>query len=377
VRTVIDGEYYYSSRAVTFYLTGYLPTLSPTVKDVSIPTTQLTGDENTIIKGYNIVEYAINAQAKKGAYIVEQGVTCGGKVSTTATGELNNVEDNEFYFYVKDSRGYVVNRIITMDMINYIPLTCNQTVTMEVTSDTWAIARLNISGNYYNGGFGAMDNSLSLRVKYTIGDYDSGWLNVDEWDMESNTTQISGNSYSRDVVLNGFNYNEPVTFQCRCADMVAINQSTEYIVNATPVFDWGKDDFSFNVPVAIQGGRVYGAHILSDTRTTGEITLSDDVSNYEYIEIIYSDNNNRAGGTVKIYNNGFSSRTVELSMTEARGTTATYLRRTSYVLSGNTLTPNITTAGYIYFYKAVGGAYEFNMADGTNYIYVDRVIGYK
>lgn len=101
--------------------------------------------------------------------------------------------------------------------------------------------------------------------------------------------------------------------------------------------------------------------------STGIITLSQSASNYEYLEIFFTDNNGEKGGYTKIHYP--YEKPVNLSVIEAGGTT-THIRRTSYTISATTMTPDTTNAGFV---KLTGTAVSHTT--GTNYIKITRVVG--
>lgn len=107
----------------------------------------------------------------------------------------------------------------------------------------------------------------------------------------------------------------------------------------------------------------------SSSGSTNTITLSQTSANFEYLEIFFTDNNGELGGYTKIHTP--YTKAVNLSIIEAGGTT-TYIRRTSYTISGATITPDTTNAGFV---KLTGTAVSHTT--GTNYIKITRVVGHK
>ena len=101
--------------------------------------------------------------------------------------------------------------------------------------------------------------------------------------------------------------------------------------------------------------------------STGTITLSQSASNFEYLEIFFTDNNGEKGGYTKIHYP--YTKVINLSVIEAGGTT-THIRRTSYTISGYTMTPDTTNAGFV---KLTDTA--LSHTTGTNYIKITRVVG--
>lgn len=108
----------------------------------------------------------------------------------------------------------------------------------------------------------------------------------------------------------------------------------------------------------------------SSSGTTGEITLTESVENFEYIEIFYTDNNNKVGGSMKVYNP--QGKTLSLSVIEAGSGATTYFRRTTYTVSGTTITPDLESAGYVRINTATP-----SHTSGSNFIKIHRVVGFE
>ena len=235
---------------VTFSLTDYLPIINPTLKDVGSVTTALTGNPKIMIKNCSIIECAINATARKEATISLTQITNGPYRSSNATAWFEQSPVNEFYFYAQDSRGNSVGKYMYMDgVVDYVPLTCSATYEKELANDNTAKIKINVSGNYFNNTFGAVRNSLQLyyRYKTNSGEY-GNWVAV--------TPTFNGNSYSASVEVTGLGYKDTFTFMCKASDALNVVETNPYPIKIVPVFDWGEDDFSFNVPIAIEGKAV-------------------------------------------------------------------------------------------------------------------------
>jgi hypothetical protein len=75
---------------------------------------------------------------------------------------------------------------------------------------------------------------------------------------------------------------ETYTFQAKAVDRLEEILSAEKVVSTIPVFDWGHDDFNFNVPVTIQGKRMGENTILwngnSKMIATDRAELSEPIS---------------------------------------------------------------------------------------------------
>ncbi|WP_299043907.1 hypothetical protein [uncultured Campylobacter sp.] len=244
LKTTISGTSYYSYITKTLTIVDANPTISPTIKDTNSTTLALTGNENTIVRFYSNAAITIGASAIKGATLVSQKASNSGKSFTTASGTLNAVESAVFLFTATDSRGNTTNTSVEKPFIDYVKLTAN--FKPQITVD--GVISFTVSGNYFNGSFGAVSNELNAYYRYKAEDGDFG-----DW------VELSTNAYSTtyessvSFIIPNFNYKNTYTFQIKANDKLMSLAEKEYVITALPVFDWSKEDFSFNVPVSIEG----------------------------------------------------------------------------------------------------------------------------
>ena len=236
------------------------PTLAPTVVDAGKISTELTGDVNKVIKYYNNISYKIGATAKNGASIKSQKITVGTKSATAATGEIGYVDSNKFVITATDSRGFSSSTTITKTLVNYVKVTCNLTANAALDSSTnTATVSLTVSGNWFNGSFGAVTNAITVQYRYKTnsGSYGS-WTTL--------TATKSGNTYKATKSITGLDYGSTFTIEARAFDTInaegasnnfGLATSGAKTVSAKPVFDWGKSDFNFNVPVKMPNSQYY------------------------------------------------------------------------------------------------------------------------
>lgn len=222
------------------------PTLSPTVVDNNSTTIALTGDDTKFIKYYSNAAVTTGAEARNSATLASQKITCGSKSISSGSGTINKVESGTFKFSATDSRGYTTSQAVTKPLIKYVKLTCSMNASAASTS---GVAELKISGNYWNGNFGATNNTLTVQYRYKEqgGTYSA-------WTDSSASINKSNNTYSTTVSISGLNYLNAYTFQARAIDKLATVRSTEQTRKTVPVFDWGAEDFNFNVPVSFSAG---------------------------------------------------------------------------------------------------------------------------
>jgi hypothetical protein len=293
----------------TFTLVGAYPTATLTVEDVDPKTLALTGDKNTIVKYYSDASYVLNTTASKGATIVSEQVECGNKISTTETGVLENVESNIFMFGAVDSRNNGVAGTLTKGFVDYVKLTCQQKIEIDLSgaASTGAAATAKIEGNYWRGNFGLTDNSLIVQIRHTQNDGSMGdWVTLTDF-VE---VYYNGNNYSLEFGISGLDYAKPYTFQCRAIDKLNTATTAEYTTRVMPVFDWSGEDFSFNVPVNITAD-VLNIQDNTVLRHTGANTVLSGNNGNIYIRpggtddtgnetIFYGNGNIKFGGTVDL-----------------------------------------------------------------------------
>lgn len=223
------------------------PTLSPTARDSNTTTTALTGDSSKFIKYYSNASVATGAQARNSATLKSYKITCGSKSITSASGTINAVESGSFTFSATDSRGYTTTQTLNKTLIEYIKLTCS----MEAGAPTTAgVATLKISGNYFNGSFGKVANTLTVQYRYKAqgGSYGS-WTNV--------TATKSGNTYNATATISELDYRTTYVFQARAIDKLATINTDEQARRTTPIFDWSKDDFNVNGTLKVNNTNIF------------------------------------------------------------------------------------------------------------------------
>ena len=244
------------------------PTLSPKVEDSNSEAVALTGNANTFIRYISNAAITSGAAARNSATLKSIKVTCGSQSITTSTGTIQKVDSGTFTFTATDSRGYSTTQTIEKTLINYINPTCNLNISNPTTDGNLSFT---ITGNYFNSGFGAVNNTLSVSYKYKAG---SG--NYSD-NIEVTNITLNNNTYTANISLTGLDYKETYTFQAFTIDKIKSVNSAEKVIKTTPVFSWSNDDFEFNVPVKFSGKTLFdivypvGAIYMSVSSTSPEI----------------------------------------------------------------------------------------------------------
>lgn len=242
LRTRIGETYYYSPSSVLFTIADPNPVLSPTIRDTNQATVDLTGDSSKLIKYFSNAAVTIGAEAVKKASIESQKVTCGSK-TLTANGTIAAVESNNFVFTATDSRGNTTTVTEKPAMVDYIKLTCSQENTqLNVNGEI----TIKVKGVCFGGSFGARSNAITVTVQYK--ESNGAYGNP----VAMSVTQNAGN-YEATAKITGLNTEKTYVFKATATDLLSGASSAERVVKFSPVFDWGENDFNFNVPVTMQG----------------------------------------------------------------------------------------------------------------------------
>lgn len=263
LKTVIGSASDVKSATATMSIVNANPTISPTVVDTNSTTTNITGNSSILVAGRSTARVTINATAKKYATITSRKIEHGTQV-LTADGTLS-VTNNPIKITVTDSRGNSATHTAPNTIVPYFNPTCSIGNNMPETDGTFSLV---VSGLFYNGSIGKTSNSITVqyRRKTASGSY-GNWTNI------SSVTK-SGNSYTATANFTGLDYQTVYTFQARVIDVLNTGgvTSVEKAVISQPVFDWGKDDFRFNVPAYDQAGERITCNIGETqypTMTTG------------------------------------------------------------------------------------------------------------
>lgn len=229
------------------------PSVSGTVEDTNSTTIALTGNKNILVRYCSTALCKISASAKNSASI---SATLVNNLSISGQKTIPAVETGVFTFYAKDSRGYTNSDTEIYNIIPYERLTAD--VSAKRTDPTSGNVSLTISGNYYNDTFGAVNNHL--LVKYRLNN--EAYVDI--------TPAVGENKYIAAVEISGADYMQSHTIEVVVEDAVSKTTTYSTIPKGIPVFDWGEDDFNFNVPVYIKGVELaeYVAAAMKQNGTT-------------------------------------------------------------------------------------------------------------
>lgn len=224
----------------------------------------LTGDNKKIILNAGPMKVQTNAVAVNGASIESIKVYNGTNWLAGADVTFPYAYMETVYVIVTDTRGYTTRYDVTdLTFISYYQPTMSYEITRESpTSDKVTVS---VNGIWHNISFGKTSNQLSLSVCYKIEGAAGYGATV------AMPVFIDGYKFSSTFTFSGMNYTNAYRFTMYLSDKVFSDGSVYPtkvfsdipLSKGIPVFDWGEDDFRFNVPVTFAAGYIDPTSVAS------------------------------------------------------------------------------------------------------------------
>ena len=242
------------------------PTVTLTVIDTNTKTVALTGNASKLVKYYSTAKMTVSAVLKKYASLKNISIRANDiiKSSTANPYEVSfeKITGNDFQAYAIDSRN-LSSTIQTKnpDIVDYVVLTCNDAVSRP--EQTGSELKLKVSGNFFNGSFGAKTNTLSLKYRYR----EKGASSYGAY--TSITPTISNNTYSADISMGtNFDYQKAYEVEVLATDLLDSKTATSSISQGIPIMWMGEDsieafgkqiikDKKFNIDLIYPVGSIY------------------------------------------------------------------------------------------------------------------------
>ena len=230
------------------------PVVEAWAEDVNPKSINLTENPKRIISDISTLRVNTTAAARNGASITSIRAYCGNSSKSGASVEFTKVSTPEVYVIVTDSRGFSTRFDITdLTVLWYTAPTLTANVVREApTSNDVTVT---VKGRWFNNSFGAVTNTLRIRVRYKVADA-STYGEYVEIPVTSSSYE-----YTATITLSEISYTTAHNFQIRLDDVLHTDggytdatYTTLSLSKGIPVFDWGEDDFNFNVPVNIKAG---------------------------------------------------------------------------------------------------------------------------
>ena len=243
-----------------------VPTVSATIIDTNSTTVALTGSNAKLVRGFSTASVTISATPKNSATISSYYMATGdGRNASSSTATFTGIKAADFYVQAMDSRYYVTrknyNKATDNNWVNYVYLgfTTAQVVRPESTADT---ATLTLAGNYFNGSFGAANNSLTLKYRYkeTGGSYGS-WVTV--------IPTLSGNTFSYTTTLSSLSHNSEFIFEFNVTDQLMDVTQTYTLTQGIAILRIGKNYIRLAGTRLLAGNSANGTFNLTTSITAG------------------------------------------------------------------------------------------------------------
>lgn len=211
---------------------------------------ELTGSATKGILNFSKARATVNVGGQYGATIASYTVRNGKTSGTSVT--VEPLTDKNFVFAATDSRGLTTTQTVQANVVDYVlPV-----VRFEITPPhpVTGLANIKIEGNFWNGNFGAVKNYANLRVDAIFEGIKSETL------LEPVISKDGSFTCEAQILLAKESQS---TVQVFVLDQLVSANSDIQKVFPVPVFEWGKADFQFNVPVVYTNiGR--NSHLTED-----------------------------------------------------------------------------------------------------------------
>lgn len=378
VKTVLNGTAYHSTLAKTLYIVNANPTIgSITYKDTNSSVVNVTGDNQKLVQNKSTLRISFTAPTfKKGASLLNHSFTLNNvtKTSTASSGyiDFGNVDSANnltLTSKVTDTRGNVAVNEKEITILEYKNLTAK--ITLNRLNNYEDTTYLTVDSDYaYIDG----KNSVTVKYQYkevngsynslvTINDGEKTTLTTDknkEYLFNITVTDLLGGSYSKEVSLGKGVF--PLFIDTN-KNSVSMNMFPSH-------------ERSFEVNGDIYCNNIYGnnAVVLYDGVNAGgtleDITLSDSVANYKYVEIFATKDNESGIWSAKAPSP--QGRTVNVGTQYYSPNTAVQIVCKNVVLQDNKLIHG--TEYYINFAFNIGSMISIGE---QNTVKILMVVGYK
>ncbi|MBR5570576.1 MAG: hypothetical protein IKW10_06765 [Oscillospiraceae bacterium] len=240
-RTYLDGELVGQPQETTFTASVHpelcKPILSAVLEDTSEYTIALTGNPKRLVRNESLVKCTVSATPRAEAYLT--GIKLNGVTLNSQEVMLGAPGYGDIVLEATDSRGFVTRYVAKPEgWVEYQRVTNLASVRRDApTSDS---ATVTLTGNFWNENFGNADNQLSLQYR----------LGQEDWQDAAVEWTLADGRYEGAFVLTGLDYTLSHAVQIRVKDVLSQADKLLTVQRGIPVFDWGKEDFCFNVPVS-------------------------------------------------------------------------------------------------------------------------------
>ena len=287
-----------------------IPDVSATIIDTNESTIALTGDSSKLIKYLSKPKVTITASAKNSATIKTRSINWNGETSQVASEYtfLNGVTSSNVSVSAADSRGYT--KSVSYDLSNsskwveYVKLAFSS-ISLTRIESTSSTAKIKVSGNYFNGSFGSVQNDFTLKYRYKL----EGGSYGEYITVEPNRTN---DTFDYSETINNIDYQKQYIFEFVVEDKAMVVMSGEKILEkGEAIFRVGKDYTKTN-------GRIldnFGTEVMNGMSKykTGGVDID---PNTTLEELILTETNTPIGGFWYIRTMFYSTKSLTSNRTQ-------------------------------------------------------------
>ena len=221
------------------------PEVTGSVEDINGNTLSVTQNKLKFIKYKSTALASIVASPQKNATIVKRYINDIELMGENSNIEIYKISTNIINFKAVDSRGYETTYTLNLDMVDYIPLTLNINSKRDVAGN----ATIKVSGNYFNG---KLSDTLqnSIQCFYNIEEIINGRA------LQPIDIIATGNSFNGLVKITDLDYKKSYKINVTVKDKLEELSKITTMTSSIPIFDWGANDISFNVPIKITSAEI-------------------------------------------------------------------------------------------------------------------------
>ena len=350
-----SGSTKIGSSTCTFTATASASACSPSVSVTAVDTNSdiiaLTGSNKKIVAGLSNVKATATATGKNSASISTVSISCGSTTKKATEVTFTKATSATVKATATDSRGYSTTATASgLTLISYIAPTISATYKRPTpTSD---VVNVTVKGKWFNGSFGSVTNTLTAEVGYKPSSQ------ADYTELTGMALTVDGNGYTATATISGLTYTEAYNVRIRISDAVYKDNGIksavvkDVVLRGTPVFDWGENDFQFNVPVILPKS------VYFDENPHGGLNVNNsDITGLN--NLLFYDKSGGPGESIRFYRDGTNWDCL-------------------YVIDGVVyITPNFpaNTASYVLFSPANKPYYEAGDTVNLNTLYTGWVSG--
>lgn len=389
IKTIINGNTFYSNKAVTFSIVNANPTIgSITYQDRNSSVTSITGNDQWIVRNKSTLRITLNdVKALKGATLLSATVNINGEVLSFSgisgsslnsvslnCGSINVSSDITATITLTDSRGFSSTYTKEITVLNYE--SPNSTITLARKNNFYTETDLTVNCSY-----SSLNGTNAITIQYQtkkVSDANYGALttisnnvettiqldNAFQWNVRVVTTDSLGTSVSYVLFVDK---GIPLIFFDKVKNSVGINcfPSTDTMLNNISLQIDG--DLKVSGYVMANGIILDGVVLYNNSSSqTANVTLSKNANKFGFIEIFYKDNDGVYNSVKVPEPNG---KTVFLSIQYPYQNGVTYIKSCQVQISGTSITPTNYSSMTI-------RSGQSPIIANDNYIYITEVIGY-